>query len=202
MSTLPLRVAVLSRSRIVQDGVTALVGALGDEAVVVPLEEAATGDPVDVVVLDLDGPVATDVLAAAPTVGLTRVAGPHRTAPGVHPVLTLDATPGELLAALLTRAQPQAPRRPEEAGLPGGLSPRELRVVGEIARGRSNLEIADLLYVSENTVKTYIRTAYRKIGASTRSQAILWAVRHGMVPHGAEEAPASQDGDAPDLLDA
>lgn len=201
MPPLPLRVTVLSRSRIVLDGVTALVGALGDDAVVVPLEEAAAGTPVDVAVLDLDGPGRCDALGAVPTVGLTRVAGPHRTAPDVHPVLTLDATPGELLAALRTRAQPHVPRRPEEAGLPGGLSPRELGVVGEIARGRSNLEIAELLYVSENTVKTYIRTAYRKIGASTRSQAILWAVRHGMVPHAAEEAPA-ESGAAPDLLDA
>jgi DNA-binding CsgD family transcriptional regulator len=47
-----------------------------------------------------------------------------------------------------------------------------------IAAGCSNEEIADELIVSINTVKTYVRTAYRKIGARRRSQAIVWVMDH------------------------
>jgi NarL family two-component system response regulator LiaR len=44
----------------------------------------------------------------------------------------------------------------------------------------ANREIAERLFVSTNTLKTYIRTAYRKIEVSRRSQAVLWAARHGL----------------------
>ena len=61
-----------------------------------------------------------------------------------------------------------------------GLTSRELEVLTLIARGRSNAEIATDLFVSVNTVKTYIRTAYRKIGVQRRAQAVCWALRHGL----------------------
>ena len=50
-----------------------------------------------------------------------------------------------------------------------------------IAAGMSNQEIADRSYLSINSVKTYIRTAYRKIGAQRRSQAVRWAIENGFV---------------------
>ena len=51
-----------------------------------------------------------------------------------------------------------------------------------ITQGKSNSEIAALMYLSINTVKTYIRSAYRKIGATTRSHALLWGIEHGFQP--------------------
>ncbi len=63
-----------------------------------------------------------------------------------------------------------------------GLSPREAEVVALIARGLSNKEIAERAHVSANTIKTYIRSAYRKIDVQRRSQAVLWAVEHGFRP--------------------
>lgn len=60
------------------------------------------------------------------------------------------------------------------------LSARELEMVELIARGLSNQEIAARLYLSINSVKTYIRAAYRKLGVESRSQAILWAFGHGL----------------------
>lgn len=51
-----------------------------------------------------------------------------------------------------------------------------------VASGLSNQQIAAELFVSINTVKSYIRSAYERIGAQTRSQAVLWAVRHGVGP--------------------
>ena len=63
-----------------------------------------------------------------------------------------------------------------------GLSAREAEVVALITQGLSNQEIAERTYLSINSVKTYIRTAYRKIGVSRRSQAVLWGMQHGFEP--------------------
>jgi DNA-binding NarL/FixJ family response regulator len=63
-----------------------------------------------------------------------------------------------------------------------GLSPREAEVLALITQGLSNQEIADRAFLTINTVKTYIRSAYRKIGVTRRPQAVLWAVTHGFKP--------------------
>ena len=47
-----------------------------------------------------------------------------------------------------------------------------------VTQGLSNQEIAETLYLSINSVKTYIRSTYRKMGVATRSQAVLWAIQH------------------------
>jgi DNA-binding NarL/FixJ family response regulator len=63
---------------------------------------------------------------------------------------------------------------------PGGaLTERESEVLAEIARGRSNREIAAVLVVSEKTVKTHVSNILVKLGVQDRTQAALWAVRHG-----------------------
>jgi two-component system, NarL family, response regulator LiaR len=77
----------------------------------------------------------------------------------------------------------------------GALSPREAAALDLIASGLSNDEIARELIVSINSVKTYIRSLYRKIGVSSRTQAVLWAVEHGV---GSRTAPWSQDGASQD----
>ena len=51
-----------------------------------------------------------------------------------------------------------------------------------ITQGLSNQEIADRVFVSINSVKSYIRYAYRKIGVERRSQAVVWAVENGFKP--------------------
>jgi DNA-binding NarL/FixJ family response regulator len=61
-----------------------------------------------------------------------------------------------------------------------GLTPRQLDVLRLIASGLTNPQIADRLYVTINTVKTYIREGYRKIGVTRRSQAVIWAKEHGL----------------------
>ncbi len=63
-----------------------------------------------------------------------------------------------------------------------GLSAREAEVVALITQGLSNQEIAQRTYLSINSVKTYIRTAYRKIEVSRRAQAVAWGMRHGFEP--------------------
>jgi len=63
-----------------------------------------------------------------------------------------------------------------------GLSAREAEIIALITQGLSNQEIAQRSYLSINSVKTYIRTAYRKMGVASRSQAVLWGVRNGFQP--------------------
>jgi DNA-binding NarL/FixJ family response regulator len=60
-----------------------------------------------------------------------------------------------------------------------GLSARGVRVLSLVAQGLSNDEIAARDYLSVNTVNSYIRSAYRKIGVRSRTQAVVWAIQHG-----------------------
>ncbi|WP_284535882.1 helix-turn-helix transcriptional regulator [Nocardioides sp. T2.26MG-1] len=80
----------------------------------------------------------------------------------------------------------QADRR-RQLGRDVDLTPREQEVLGLIVRGRSNEELAAELYLSINTVKTLIRSIYRKIDVTSRAQAVAWGVEHGF-PTGAESA--------------
>ena len=70
----------------------------------------------------------------------------------------------------------------EWPGKEHGLTVRESEIVALITQGLSNQEIADRSYLSINSVKTYIRTAYRKMGVERRSQAVLWGIRNGFQP--------------------
>jgi DNA-binding NarL/FixJ family response regulator len=63
-----------------------------------------------------------------------------------------------------------------------GLTDRESEVLALITQGMSNAEVADLTYLSPNTIKTYIRSIYRKIDVESRTQAVLWGVEHGFQP--------------------
>jgi len=60
------------------------------------------------------------------------------------------------------------------------LTPREQDVLSRIVGGLSNREISAELELSLNSVKTYVRSTYRKIGVVRRTQAVLWGVAHGM----------------------
>lgn len=79
----------------------------------------------------------------------------------------------------------QVPEEVTTGDWPGraeGLSARESEVVSLITQGVTNEEIAKTCYLSINSVKSYIRSAYRKMGVERRSQAVLWGVEHGMLP--------------------
>jgi len=64
-----------------------------------------------------------------------------------------------------------------------GLTPRECEVLMLVCSGLSNAEIAESLHLSSNSVKSYIRSAYRRIAATSRAQAVLWGVEHGFGNH-------------------
>ena len=63
-----------------------------------------------------------------------------------------------------------------------GITPRELEILGLIATGLSNREIAGQLFVSENTVKTHSSRLFDKLGAKRRTQAVLIAKTARLIP--------------------
>lgn len=62
------------------------------------------------------------------------------------------------------------------------LTVRESEIIALITQGLSNQEIAERAFLSINTIKSYIRSSYRKMNVTTRSQAVLWGIDHGMRP--------------------
>lgn len=75
-----------------------------------------------------------------------------------------------------------APPRANWPGRSAGLTMREAEMLTLITQGLSNAEIAERAYLSPNSVKSYIRTAYRKVDVTRRSQAVAWGLRNGLVP--------------------
>ena len=68
---------------------------------------------------------------------------------------------------------------PAWPGKSQGLTAREAEILSLIVAGLTNQEIAESCYLSINSVKTYVRTAYRKMGVRTRAQAVVWGIDHG-----------------------
>ncbi|HEX7323701.1 MAG TPA: response regulator transcription factor [Mycobacterium sp.] len=63
-----------------------------------------------------------------------------------------------------------------------GLTDRESEILALITQGRSNADVARMTHLKPNTVKSYIRSLYRKVAVTSRTQAVLWGVRHGFTP--------------------
>ena len=73
-------------------------------------------------------------------------------------------------------------RKPQQPGLPyEGLTQRELQVVQLAADGLSNKEVATKLVISEKTVKNHINNIFSKLQVNDRTQAVLYALRKGLV---------------------
>jgi DNA-binding NarL/FixJ family response regulator len=81
-----------------------------------------------------------------------------------------------------TRSKTRQPTGLDWPGRGEGLTDRESEILALITQGKSNAEVAALTYLSPNTVKSYVRTLYRKIEVTSRTQAVLWGVRNGFLP--------------------
>ncbi|MFU8876153.1 response regulator transcription factor [Micromonospora sp. SL4-19] len=116
---------------------------------------------------------------------LLKSAPPRELAGAVRTIAAGEA----LLAPEITRRMiEEYVRRPRPGpGRPAGLealTPRELEVLGLIARGRSNAEIGAELYLSEATVKTHVTRVLAKLGLRDRIQAVVFAYECGLVQPG------------------
>ncbi|MBF4162599.1 response regulator transcription factor [Nocardioides acrostichi] len=77
------------------------------------------------------------------------------------------------------------------------LTTREAEILSLVTQGLTNSEIGAQLYLSINSVKTYIRAAYRKIDVTRRAQAVAWGMEHGLAPLAHLE---QADDDGPSVL--
>jgi NarL family two-component system response regulator LiaR len=202
----PIRIAVLNDYPVVVAGVTAMLAPFCDRVQVVQRgTDHQVREDLDLVLYDTFGvadhaPVEIGSLlqrTPAPLVVFSWITDPvlvrQSLEAGAAGFLAKTMSPEQLVASLekihagAVIAPPTArdgARRghPAWPGAEFGLTPRESEIVALIARGLSNRDIADRSYLSINSVKTYIRTAYRKMGVKTRPQAVLWLVRHGFDP--------------------
>ncbi|MCL2091298.1 MAG: response regulator transcription factor [Micrococcales bacterium] len=96
----------------------------------------------------------------------------------VHSVSSLTPTPAASARNVEPRQQAAAPDTERTQPV---LTRRELEVLVGMSNGRSNAQIGQDLYLSEDTVKTHARRLFRKLGASDRAQAVAIGMRRGLI---------------------
>jgi DNA-binding NarL/FixJ family response regulator len=204
----PVSVVVVSEQPVIVAGIERLVEPHGDRVVVV---DEAMADADAVVLYDVFGLyVGKDedlerIVKRFPdrVLALSRVLQPGLTARaldlGAVASISVGLSGPELVDAIENFAaghlqdgsqadiDNQADRR-RQLGRDVDLTPREQDVIALIVAGRSNEDLAAELFLSINTIKTLIRSVYRKIGVASRSQAVAWGVEHGF-PSEAERRP-------------
>lgn len=192
----PIRVGIHDEPEVITLGLDGMLGRHRDRVRMSP-DPVAVGDRVDVLICD---PIGRSVgierylrslsaLTSARLLVFTwklEAASIHRAlAAGAHGFVPKSATSAELVAGIEAvhrgeAACHAATRELFDTAAPSPLlSTREAEVLGLICRGLSNLEIAGHLYVSVNSVKTYIRQVYQKIGVTRRAQAVAWGIDRG-----------------------
>jgi DNA-binding NarL/FixJ family response regulator len=206
-SAAPITVALVDDYDIVVKGVANMLDPYRERVVIAELDSTMpVDDTVDIVLYDSFAQPESDheeigVLVANPRArrvvvytwnfhpDLVESARQH----GAHGYLSKTLPARELVAALeavqagetvISDAPPRARSAPglDWPGRGEGLSDREAEILALITQGKSNADVAKLTYLSPNTVKSYIRTIYRKIGVESRTRAVLWGVDHGFTP--------------------
>ena len=201
-----IRLAIVNDYEVVVRGLAEMLSAYPDDVRVVEMDSRTEpAQPVDIALYDTfaqtqgDGPD-TGRLVRNPLVrrvviytwndDARLISG--ALAHGVAGYLSKTLTGEELVAALRAVhagervvstqfATPPTDRR-DWPGRAEGLTEREAEVVALITQGLSNAEIAERASLSINSVKTYIRLGYQKMGVASRTQAVLWGLGHGFLP--------------------
>ncbi|MGO3147846.1 MAG: response regulator transcription factor [Leucobacter sp.] len=209
MKSLPLRVRLTNDYEVVVAGLRSMLAPFADRINVVETDVRGQADqPVDLTLYDTFGRAQIDQrdideVIADPLSGRVILYSwnTHEDlvsaalAKGSWGYLSKSLTASELVE-LLERVgggevvRPKSAEAPEQqsesAGVwPGrreGLSLREAEVIALITQGYTNPEIAARIYVTVNSLKSYIRSAYRKMGVERRAQAVRWGISHGMLP--------------------
>jgi DNA-binding NarL/FixJ family response regulator len=107
---------------------------------------------------------------------------------GAKGYLLKDCSVTDLLGAIRrihrggTHVSDRAASRLAERAMGGAaLSAREIEVLSQIATGKSNKEIAGLLFISEGTVKTHVLSIHEKLGVTDRTEAVVTAIKRGIL---------------------
>ncbi|MET0715103.1 response regulator transcription factor [Orlajensenia leifsoniae] len=206
-STRPVTVALVDDYDVVLKGLAHLFDDYRDRVVVAEIDaNAAMEDYVDVVLYDsfaqpesdqseiaglMRNPRARHVVVYTWNFQPDLIEEARRL--GVHGYLSKTLTAAALVAAIeavnageivISEQNRRAPSAPglDWPGKREGITDRESEILALITQGKSNAEVARLTYLSPNTVKSYIRSVYRKIGATSRTQAVLYGVSHGFAP--------------------
>lgn len=196
MSTYPIRLAVLSRQEVVARGLAAMLSDYPHRVVVAAVGNGHAQIPdVEVVLYDAlglhnnDGSELERLIkeTSAKVLLYSRDMRPDLRArardTGVAGWISMSTRAKELVEAIeLVLEGLPLPDNDDEPGHTVGLSPREAATLALIAQGRTNEQIAEHLAMSANTLKGHIRHCYRKIGVSSRAQAVAWAIAHGFTP--------------------
>jgi DNA-binding NarL/FixJ family response regulator len=204
MASEPLQVAIVSPQPVVVHGLVDMLTRHPNRVVVVSCPDGHEPDVILFDVVDLvDGDSSgLQALLASTTAKVLAVGRDLRPdlaaralAIGADGAFSMGVSEPELIDAVESAVRGTSAAGPEMSdgrprlGADAGLTTREVEVIALIALGRTNREIAAELYLSPNSIKTYVRTAYRKIGATSRSQAVAWAIRNGFPVHGDGAAP-------------
>jgi NarL family two-component system response regulator LiaR len=201
-----LRLAILNDYQLVVAGLASLLAPFEDRVMLVELNSRVpVSADVDIVLYDSFGqPQGADMRLDEMTRGSEtkvvvfswndqRQLVEAAMARGADGYLTKGLPPEALVAALHRIAAgelvtPTAETMPAGDGIgrwPGdeqGLTAREAEVLALVCQGFSNEEIADRAFLSLSTIKTHLRTIFRKTGVQNRTQAALWGVDHGFRP--------------------
>lgn len=194
--TSPIAVGVYDEPELIVSGVDHMLARSGPRVDVVTIAPDSDRHQVEVDVLLCD-PVgrhlqledylgAVVALTLAPVLVFTWSSSPSNVrrslAAGARGFLSKGTSSASLAAAVEAVRVGETILPPSRSDTPrgtAGLSTRETEVLDLICRGMSNLEIAEQLFVSVNSVKTYVRQIYQKIGVSRRSQAVAWGLSRG-----------------------
>lgn len=201
----PVKVAVANDFALVVAGLAEMLRPFADRVSVVEQESRlpVVGD-VDVVLYDTFSQVQGSDLDVERVVGSSKarvIVFSWHTDPelvkatfaaGAHGYVAKSGSAEQLVEAIervhrgeLVTPSPGAGSEDGEGRWPGddhGLTAREAEVLALICQGLTNDQIAERAFLGINTVKTYIRNLYARIGVTTRTQAVLWGVDHGFRP--------------------
>ncbi len=111
------------------------------------------------------------VLNFGASVFISKSVDPHELAPALRQAA--DGAVREPVGRAKSRSNPAAEHK--------GLTERELGVLRALGEGRSNKEIARSLWLAEQTVKFHLTNIYRKLEVRSRTEAVHWAYRHGLL---------------------
>ena len=203
-----IRVVLADDHRLVRDGLEKLlsaapdvqvVGTAADGAEAVTLAESTRPDVVlmDLVMPGMDGVEATrQITSSCPEVQvvvLTSFSDRERILDALHAgaigYLLKDVDPADLLRGIQVAARGESPLDPKAARTlltardqrrGPDLTRREIEVLSLVRHGLANKQIARRLGISERTVKAHLTSIFHRIGVLDRTQAALWAERHGI----------------------